>query len=88
MAQNFIPKTQLFSILQQKEFLKYINWKESYGSLKSFKGIKVQSYIHSLMSENDKSVPLIVCDRHTKCGKKDTLSFFKTGDFKVLYLKF
>ena len=45
-------------------------------------------YIHSLMSENDKNVPLIVCDFHTKWGKRHTLSFFKRGDFKVSYLKF
>ena len=35
------------------------------------------------MSENDKNVPSIVCDFHTKCGKRDILSFFKRGDFKV-----
>ena len=29
------------------------------------------------MSENDKNVPLIVCDFHTKWGKRDTLSFSK-----------
>ena len=71
MAQNFI---QLFGILLQKEFLKYINSKESNASLKSFKRIEIQSYIHSysfifihsLLSENDKNVPLIVCDVHTK----------------------
>ena len=40
------------------------------------------------MSENDKNVPLIVCDFYTKWGKRDTLSLFKRGDFKVSYLKF
>ena len=84
-------KPQLFSILWQKEFLKYINSQESNGSLKSFKNIKVQSYsvifIHSLANKNDKNVPLIVCDFHTKWGKRDTLSFFKRLDFKVSYLK-
>ena len=46
--------------------------KEINGSLKSFKSIKVQSYInsysfiHSLTSEDDKNAPLIVCDFHTK----------------------
>ena len=34
-------------------------------------------FIHSLMSENDKSVPSIVFDFHMKRGKRDTLSFFK-----------
>ena len=72
MAQNFYLKPQLFSILQQREFLTYINSKESNASLKSVKSIKVQTYIysysfiHSVMSENDKNVPLIVCDLHTK----------------------
>ena len=78
IAQNFI--SNLFSILQQKEFLKYINSKESIRSLKLF--------IHSVMSENDKNVPLIVSDFHMKGGKRDTLSFLKRGDFKVSYLKF
>ena len=34
-------------------------------------------FLHSLMSENDKSVPFIVFDFHMKRGKRDTLSFFK-----------
>ena len=46
MTENFIPKT---STILKKEFLKYINSKESNGSLKSFKSIKVQSYIHSYL---------------------------------------
>ena len=25
------------------------------------------------MSENDKNVPLIVCDFHTRCGERDTV---------------
>ena len=28
------------------------------------------------MSENDRNVPLMVCDFYTKWGKRDTLSFF------------
>ena len=32
-------------------------------------------FIHSLMSENDKNVPLIVCDFYTKSSKRDTYSF-------------
>ena len=64
MAQNFTPKTStiLYSITEGT--LKYINSKESDGSLKSFKSIKVQSYvhsysfIHSLMSENRKKMYL------------------------------
>ena len=34
------------------------------------------------MSENDKNVPLIVCDFHTKWGKRDTLSFSQKKSFK------
>ena len=33
------------------------------------------------MSENDKNVPLIVCDFHMKWGKRDTLSFFSEEEF-------
>ena len=32
------------------------------------------------MSENDKNVPLIVCDFQMEWGKMDTLSFYKRGD--------
>ena len=84
MAQNFIPKTSTILCFIKKEFLKYISSKESNGSLKSFKSIKVQSYIfsysfiHSLMSKIDKNVPLIICDFHTKdTFKRETLSFFE-----------
>ena len=72
IAQTFIPATSTILYSVTKEISKYINSKESYGSLKSFKFIKVQSYthsysfIHSLMSENDKNVPSIVSDLHTK----------------------
>ena len=49
-----------------------INWKENNDCIKSFKSIKVRSYIdfihirfiHSVMSENDKKVPLIIHDCH------------------------
>ena len=34
------------------------------------------------MSENVKNVPLIVCDFHTKSGKRDTLSFFQKRRFQ------
>ena len=60
-------KLELFSILKQKEFFKCINSKESNGSLKSFKSIKFNHiFIHSVMSENDKNVHLIILDFHTK----------------------
>ena len=34
------------------------------------------------MSENVKNIPLIVCDFHTKRGKRDTLSFFEKRRFQ------
>ena len=34
------------------------------------------------MSENDKNVPLIVCDFYTKCGKRNTLSFLQKRRFQ------
>ena len=40
------------------------------------------------MSENDKKVPLIIPDYHTKWGMRDTLSFLKREDVKVSFLKF
>ena len=70
MAQHFIPKISTIRYSITKGISKYINSKESNASLKSFKSIKVQSYIysysliHSLMSENDREIPLIVCDIH------------------------
>ena len=47
MVQNFIlnPSTTPYSITI--EISKYINSKESNGSLKTFQSIKAQSYIHS-----------------------------------------
>ena len=64
-------KPRLSSIQYQKEFLKYINSKEYIELSKVLQ--KHQSsiiysfiFIHFLMSENDKNVPLIVCDFHTK----------------------
>ena len=71
MAQNFIPETLTILCSITKGTSKENNSKESNGSLKSFKSVEVQSYIHSyifnsLMSENDKNVPLIECDIHTK----------------------
>ena len=34
------------------------------------------------MSENDKNVPLFVCDFHAKGGKRDTLWFFQNRRFQ------
>ena len=47
MVQSFIPKTSTIVYSIAKGIAKYINSKESNGSLKSFESIKVQSYIHS-----------------------------------------
>ena len=46
-------RLRLLSIPSQKEFLKYVNSKESKGSLKSFESIKAEF----AMNENDKKVP-------------------------------
>ena len=82
MAQNFIPKTStiLYSITKgisetyQRErelWLSQVLLKHQSSVIYSF------IFIHSLMSENNKNVPLIVCDFHTKWGKRDALSFSK-----------
>ena len=72
MAQNLIPKYSdiLYSITKGVSKIYQLE-RELNHSLKSFQ--KHQSsiiysftFIHSLMSENDKNVTLIVCDFHTK----------------------
>ena len=71
MAQDFIPKTStiLYSItkgiskiyqLEREQWLSEVLQKHQSSIIYSF------IFIHSLMSENDKNVPLIVCDFHTK----------------------
>ena len=93
MPQNFIPKTStiLYSIttgipkiyqLERELWVSEALQKHQSSVIYSF------IFVHSLMSENYKNVPLIVYDFHTKRGKRDTLSFFRRGDFKVSYLKF
>ena len=93
MAQNFLPKTStiLYSItkgiskiyqLEIELWLSEVLQKHQSSIICSF------MFIHSLVSENDKNVPLIFCAFHTRCRKRNTLSFFKRGDFKVSYLKF
>ena len=83
MTQNFIPKTSTILYSITKGISKIYQLEESNGSLKSFRSIKVQSYnhlysfIHSLICENDKNVPLIVCEFQTKCGKRTHLAFWK-----------
>ena len=92
MTQNFMFEASIIIYSVTKGISKYINSKDSNGSLKSFKGIEIQSYIHSyylsMMNENDKNVPLMICDFHIKRGKRVVLSFFKRRYFKVPYLKF
>ena len=93
IAQAFIPKTStiLYSVtkgISKIYQLKRELWISEVLQIHQSSVIHSFIFIHSLMSENDKNVPSIVCDFHTKWGKKDILSFFKRGDFKVSYLKF
>ena len=71
MAQNFIPKTSTFLYfitkgifkiyqLEREQWLSDVLQKHQSSIIYSF------IFIHSLTSENDKNVPLIVCDFHTK----------------------
>ena len=71
MARNFMFKTSsvLYSITNGISKIHQLE-REYNGSLKFFKSIKVQSkFIHFVMNENDKNVPLIICDFHTKFSK-------------------
>ena len=69
MAQNFIPKpltilyfvTKGISKIYQLEREKWLS-----EVLQKHQSSIIFIFIHSLMSENDKTVPLIVCDFHTK----------------------
>ena len=67
MAQNFMFETStiLYSITEQihqleREQLLSEDLQKHQSSIISF------MFIHSLISENGKNVPLIVCDFHTK----------------------
>ena len=71
MAQNFIPKTLtvLYSVtkgisniyqLEREQWLSEVLQKHQSSIIYSF------IFIHSLMSENDKTVCLIICDLHIK----------------------
>ena len=71
MAQNFIPKTLtiLYSVtkgiskiyqVRREEWLSKVVQKHQSSIIDSF------IFIHSVISENDRNVPLIVCDFHTK----------------------
>ena len=78
MAQNFIPKTStiLYSItkgisktykLEREWWVFEVLQKHQRSIIYSF------IFVHSLASENDKNVALIVCDFHTEWGKSYTL---------------
>ena len=93
MAQTFIAKTStiLYSVtkgISKMYQLERELWLSEVLQIHQSSVIHSFIFIHSLMSENDKNVPSIVRDFHTKSGKRDILNFFKRGDFKVLYLKF
>ena len=93
MAQNFMSKTSAILHCITKGISKIYQieiklWLSEFLQKHQSSIIYSFIFIHSVISENDKNVPLIVCDFHTKRGKRDTLSFFKSGDFKVSYLKF
>ena len=73
MALNFIPKTStiLYSItkriseiyqLEREQWLSEVLQKHQSSMIYSF----IFIFIHSLVRENDKNVPLIVCRFHTK----------------------
>ena len=88
IAQTFIPKTSTILYSVTKEISKIYQlerelWLSEVLQIHQSSVIHSFIFIHSLMSENDKNVPSIVCDFHTKWGKRDILSFFKRGDFKV-----
>ena len=81
MAQNFIHKTSTILYFITKGMstihqLKKEHWLSEVLQNNQSSIIYSFIFIHSLVSENDKNVPLIVYDFHTKCGK-DTLSFSK-----------
>ena len=71
MAQNFIPKTSaiLYSITKGiSEIYKFEREKWLSEVLQKHQSSVKYSFIfiHSLMDENDKKIPLLVCDFHTK----------------------
>ena len=80
MAQNFISKTATILYSIRKGISKIYQLK-NYGSqvLEKHQNSVIYSFvfIHSRMSENDKSVPFIVFDFHMKRGKRTHLVFSK-----------
>ena len=71
IAQTFIPKTStiLYSVkkgISKIYQLKRELWLSEVLQIHQNSVIHSFIFIHSLMSENDKNVPSIVCDFHTK----------------------
>ena len=71
MVQNFVAKNSTILCSIRKEISKIYQFeREQWLSkvLQKHKSSIIFSFIfiHSLISENDKNVPLIVCDFHTK----------------------
>ena len=71
IAQTFIPKTSTILYSLTKEISKIYQLERELRLsevLQIHQGSVIHSFIfiHSLMSENDKNVPSIVCDFHTK----------------------
>ena len=78
IAQTFIPKTSTILYSVTKGISKIYQLKREFWLsevLQIHQSSVIHSFIiiHSLMSENDKDVPSIVCDFHTKWGKRDKL---------------
>ena len=71
IAQTFIPKTSTILYSLTKEISKIYKlerklWLSEVLQIHQRSVIHSFIFIHSLMSENDKNVPSIVCDFHTK----------------------
>ena len=71
IAQSFIPKTStiLYSVtkgISKIYQLKKELWLSEVFQIHHSSVIHSFIFIHSLMSENDKNVPSIICDFHTK----------------------
>ena len=71
IAQTFIPKTSTILYSVPKEIFKICQLERElwlFEVLQIHQSSVIHSFIfiHSLMSENDKNVPSIVCDFHTK----------------------
>ena len=68
IAQTFIPKTStiLYSVTKEISKIYQLERELWLSEVLQIHQSSVIQFIHSLMSENDKNVPSIVCDFHTK----------------------